>query len=441
MYSVRRASEPRSPPRAFTPLQVEERELSEPLAAVRPAEGPGGAPYAAARVLVRLHTQPIGALDVPLPAGGLEPDALARAIGAALGGQLRRHLAHDALQVPGSLESGVGGAESPRCLDERRAALADPPFATVVVPTRDRPELLCRCLGSVLASDYPERRFEVVVADNAPTGAHTRELVERANDDRVAYLLAPRPGSGSARNAGAARAGGEIVAFVDDDAVVDRHWLAELVAGFRAPGGVACVTGLVVAAELDTWAQQLFEEYGGFSGGFEGAIHDLLAHRADDPLFPYNPGILGSGNNVAFQRAALLELGGYDPCLGNGTPARSGEDWELFLRLFRRGCSAAYRPGAIAYHRHRRGFEELRAQIHDYGIGMAAALTRTVAHEPAAILEIGRRFPRAARYALGARSAKNRNHSGGYPRELRRAELTGLARGPAAYLRSRRASR
>lgn len=431
MYRVRRAAKPQGPPEEFAPLQIEERELSEELAAIHPRPGPGGEPYAAARVLARIHSHPLGTVDVPLPGGGLEAGPLRQAIESRLGGTLSAHLAEDGASA---------GTDEPACLAARRATLAQAPFASVVIPTRDRPELLRRCLDSVLGSAYPRERFEVVIADNAPTDARARELVEevRAGDERVSYLVAPRPGSGSARNDGAARARGQIVAFVDDDALVDRHWLTELVTGFGTDDDIACVTGLVIASELDTWAQMLFEEYGGFGKGFRDAVYDLGARRPGHAMFPFNPGMLGSGNNVAFRRAALLELGGYDPCLGNGTRTRSAEDWELFLRLFRDGRAAAYRPGAIGHHRHRRELAELRDQIHDYGVGIGAALARTVAHDPAAAGEIGRRLPRAARYLLGSGSSKNRNQSASYPRALRRAELAGLARGPLAYVRSRR---
>ena len=71
MYSVRRASDPQSPPPAFTPLQIEQRELSEALPGIVPREGPGGRPYAAARVLVRLHSRPLGTVDLPIPADEL----------------------------------------------------------------------------------------------------------------------------------------------------------------------------------------------------------------------------------------------------------------------------------------------------------------------------------------------------------------------------------
>jgi glycosyltransferase involved in cell wall biosynthesis len=421
MYSVPRATHSPSPPRGFTPLQVEQREVSGGVEAIEPRAGPGGEPYTAARVLVRIHSQPLGTVDVSLPAGA---EALRAAIEDGLGDAIAGHRAAD------------GDEAAPACLAGRRAVLADPPLASVVIPTRDRPELLSRCLRTVLACEYPAERLEVVVADNAPSDSRTRELVD-GSGERVRHLLAERPGSAAARNAGARAARGVIVAFVDDDAEVDRHWLAELAAGFRAAPDVACVTGLVVPAELDTPAQQLFEEYGGFVAGYRGAVLDTRSHRPEDPLFPFNPGILGSGNNVAFRRETLLALGGYDELLGNGTPARAGEDWELFLRLFRQGRTAVYRPAAIVHHGHRRGYEELRAQIRDYGVGMAAAITRTVVNEPAAALELARRVPRVAHYVLSARSPKNRSRGPDYPAGLRRAELAGLALGPFAYARSR----
>lgn len=415
MYSVRRASDPSPPPGAFTPLQVEQRDLAGKLDPIEPREGPGGRPYAAARVLVRAGADPIGTVDVALPADERAlRDAVERAFGPELGAR-------------------------PAADEPRRAAA---PFVSVVIPTRERPESLARSLDAVLACDYPEDRFEVIVADNAPGDGRTREFVEgdHGGDGRVSHVVVERPGSASARNDGAARARGEIVAFVDDDALADRRWLAELVAGFEVADGVDCVTGLVLPAELDTWPQQLFEEYGGFGAGFEQAVYER-GSTAAGPLFPFTPGVLGSGNNVAFRRASLLALGGYDECLGNGTPARAGEDWELFLRLLRAGCKAVYRPAAIVHHHDRREYGELRAQLHDYGVGLAAAVTRTVAHDPRAALELARRLPRAAHHLLAGGSAKNRARSEAFPADLRRAELAGLARGPFAYLRSRRGRR
>ncbi|HEX8646251.1 MAG TPA: glycosyltransferase [Thermoleophilaceae bacterium] len=413
-----RASHLRPPP-GFTPIQVDQVDLRRGLDPIEPRRGPGGRPYEVARVLVRAGARPLGTIDVELPA---DERALGAAVERAFGAAVQRAF------------GAAPGGSSP-------ASAAALPPASVVIPTRNRPEALARSLAAVLACDYPADRLEVIVADNVPSDARTRELVQREHggDDRVGYVLVERSGSAAARNDGAARARGEIVAFIDDDAIADRRWLAELAGGFGVAEGVACVTGLVMPAELDTWPQQLFQEYGGFGAGFEETVYERGTGGAS-PLFPFNPGVLGSGNNIAFRRAALLELGGYDEVLGNGTPTRAGEDWELMLRVLRCRRTAVYRPSAIVHHPDRCDYEALRAQLHDYGVGLGAAVTRTVAHDPRAALELARRLPRAGHHLLAAGSAKNRQRTAGFPRDLRRAELTGLARGPLAYVRSRRAA-
>ncbi|PRC62799.1 glycosyl transferase family 2, partial [Mycobacterium sp. ITM-2017-0098] len=65
----------------------------------------------------------------------------------------------------------------------------------------------------------------------------------------------PRPGLSRARNTGLSAATGEVVAFTDDDVVVDRHWLSAIARGFSRGPAVSCVSGIVAAAELRTPAQ------------------------------------------------------------------------------------------------------------------------------------------------------------------------------------------
>lgn len=110
---------------------------------------------------------------------------------------------------------------------------------TVVICTRDRPQLLATALDAVLALDYPD--FDVVVVDNASATSETRDHVQGHADPRVRLVCEPNPGVARARNTGLRAATGDIVAFVDDDAVVDRYWLTALMAGFDRAGSVGCV--------------------------------------------------------------------------------------------------------------------------------------------------------------------------------------------------------
>ena len=79
----------------------------------------------------------------------------------------------------------------------------------------------------------------------------------------------------------------------------------KLAQGFAATDNVGCVTGLTLPLEIETAAQMWFEQYAGFSKGFERRIFDMGEHRPKSSLYPYHAGMFGSGNNMAFRAAAL----------------------------------------------------------------------------------------------------------------------------------------
>jgi GT2 family glycosyltransferase len=303
-----------------------------------------------------------------------------------------------------------------------------------VIPTRDRPDALDRCLASVANLDYPP--FEVLVVDNASSSGRTREVVEAWSDRHpsIFYLREDRPGSSRARNAGIWQARTPIVAFTDDDVEVDRHWLRHIAAAFSQEG-VVCATGLVWPASLDSAAEQWFEEYGGFGKGCEPRLWDLDQHRGAGPLYPYTVGAYGSGNNVAFSTDFLLRVGGYDSALGPGTAARAGEDLDLFLRAILSGHRIAYSPSAIVVHHHRTDPRALRAQLAAYGIGISAVLSKWAMRDPSDVL---RRIPEGTRTLVSRSSDKNAGKKPTYPGRLQLAEWGGMVRGPAAYWRSSR---
>jgi len=393
------------------PQRVLEVHLDEPLPRVQAVDG--GRRYASARVLVRLHRHPLGVVELDLSDGVVSAERLEREVRAVLGDVVDEHLAADVLAPPCAYD----------------VTLARRPFVSVVIATRDRSQLLDACLRSVLAGSYEE--CEVLVVDNAPRDAATRRLVENAGDARVRYRVEPRPGVGVARNHGLARARGEIVAFLDDDLVVDRDWLRATVGGFQVTPGVACVTALIMPVELETPAQQWLEEYGGFDKGFRRRIFDLGEHRLPDRLYPYSAGIFGSGASMAFETSRLQALGGFDPRL-----ATAGEDLDLFLKVLFAGGRIVYEPAALVWHRHPREYDALRRTMFNYGAGLSGLMTKWSLSRPATAAAIAARLPAAARLALDPRSRKNAKKGRGYPKELSRRELTGLALGPGLYLRT-----
>ncbi|HEU5004405.1 MAG TPA: glycosyltransferase [Actinomycetota bacterium] len=419
------------------PARVLDVELSEPLPTLDPG-APGDTAARSALVLVRLHGVPLGTLEIDLAQGPVPPAALAEAAWAELRGPLLGHLAHDGLDPVESLGTrglvtGTAGGTRPPC---QRHPDAEFPFASVVISTHERPGPVCECVASVLAADYPS--LEVIVVDNAPSSSATRDAIaERfGNDPRVAYVVETTPGASAGRNRGLREATGGVVAFLDDDVVVDRLWLRSLVLGFQAAPGVACVTGMILPAELETPAQIWIEEFGGFDKGYEQQVFDLGEYAPDDPLYPYSVGRFGSGASAAFDPAILRALGGFDTSLGPATPAKGGEDLDAFLRIVLAGHRLVYEPRSLVRHRHRREYDDLRRTVRGYGIGLASVLTKTMATSGHR-LDMLRRIPRGALYFLNPGSAKNDKKTSTFPRQLTLTEMGGVLLGPWCYLRSR----
>jgi GT2 family glycosyltransferase len=307
----------------------------------------------------------------------------------------------------------------------------------VVVATRHRPESLERCLRSLVALEHAS--FGIVVVDNGPT-AETERTVGRFDSAEipVRYLAEPRPGASRARNLGLTAASADLIAVTDDDVVVDGAWLTELCEGFTRAPGVACVTGLVLPARLDSDAQMWFETWGGFNKGYEPRLFDRQAPPDAGPLYPYCPGLYGSGNNVAFRAEVLRQLGGYDVALGPGTPARAGEELDLFFSIITGGHRIAYQPSALVWHHHRATDAELATQLRDYGTGLSALMTKWATKSPSHAWALGRRLPVGARQAWRHRGTPGEQP---IPARLRRAEWQGMLSGPAALWAGRRRQR
>ena len=427
------------------PIRVIDLEISLPIADVlrdrdldRPARG--------VRAITRLHGVPIGLVDSRFVDTDLSGDDLADLIARELNDAIDGHLREDGCLT-------VAGPDAPPAIDRRRPSERwtsvaegstavptcrvrariepDAPRLSLVIPTRDRPERVLACIGSAIATGYPG--LEILVVDNAPSSDATELAIAAAGLAGVRYLRESRPGTSRARNLGLREAGGEIVAFLDDDVLVDPGWAAALVKGFASDRRVACVTGPIVAAELETEAQVLIEEYGGFDKGFARRVLDPAHPPAGAPLFPYTAGTLGSGANMAFRREAILALGGFDVALGGGTASRGGEDLAAFLGILLMGSRLAYEPAMFVRHYHHRSYARLRRVLFGYGMGLGAYLARTVAVDPRQLHEIARRLPLGVAYLFDPRSPKNAKRRPDYPRQLTVRELLGIAVGPIAY--------
>ena len=408
------------------PFKVLDIELRYPLEDLLGLSG-----YDAVCALVRVHSKPLGYVTIPLTNGFCPASVVHKTIieqqGVALA---RRALLDKLLTTPGSAQP---------CASPMRSSLQQAdypwPLVTVAVCTRDRPTSLADCLAALRSLDYPA--LDLLVIDNAPSTPATAHLVQR-HYPHVRYVGEPIPGLNWARNRAIAEARGDILAYTDDDVIVDADWVRALARVFAEQPEVMAVTGLVVPYELETEAQQLFERYGGFGRGFEPRTYRVDRDGRTPDLFHLHPGKFGTGANMAYRRSVFAHIGPFDPALDVGTVTNGGGDLEMFFRVLQAGHALAYEPSALVRHRHRRDYAQLRSQITDFGVGFYAYLVRTGIAYPHLRFAI-------TRFACGWLWRRNVRRlltslirPWPFPRDLIVAELWGSLRGLGRYPKARR---
>jgi glycosyltransferase involved in cell wall biosynthesis len=204
------------------------------------------------------------------------------------------------------------------------------PTCTVIIPTLDRPRALAACLDGLAALDYPSQRLQVVVVDDGSRVPITIDdatrrtlLVDLTRHERAA-------GPAAARNAGAERAAGELLAFIDDDCVPRPDWLRRLAERWATgpERGVGGHTRNAFASNLCSSAAQLIIDIGYLQNNHGDA---------DRRWF--------TTNNLAVAADDFRALGGFD------TVYRTAEDRDFCSRWAESGRRLAYEPAAIVEHR------------------------------------------------------------------------------------------
>jgi GT2 family glycosyltransferase len=224
------------------------------------------------------------------------------------------------------------------------------PRFSVIVPSRDRPEALERCLKALALLDYPHDDFEVVVVDNR-SKTPPSELVERFSARlRVRLLEESRPGPAAARNAGAAAAEGRLLAFTDDDCEPAPGWLVNLERRLTSDS-----SSLVGGSILNALPRNPY------SCASQAVMDAVYEHYNSTPTAAR---FLVS-NNMALPAALFRELGGFDTSF----PRAGGEDREFCYRCERQGTPMIYAPDAVVAHAHHLTLRSLWQQHFRYGRG------------------------------------------------------------------------
>jgi GT2 family glycosyltransferase len=279
--------------------------------------------------------------------------------------------------------------------------MTDAPSLSVVIASHGRPRALRRCLIALSQSSL-DALEAVVVADSEGLEA----VAQLPFADRIKTVLQAEANISQARNDGIARAAGEVVAFLDDDAVPEPTWAAAIVSAFAASAGLSAVTGPVLGRNGISlqWGPVVVDRRG----------RDIPVEAGTMP--PQGTVLKLHGTNMAVRRAALELVGGFDPAFRYFL-----DDTDLARRLAAEGMGAQWLDRAQVHHAfaasERRTADRVPLSLHDIGASTAVFLRK---HAPDEMDNALRRlvddqrirlFRFVRRRKLGARDVERLMHS------------------------------
>lgn len=217
---------------------------------------------------------------------------------------------------------------------------SDFPKISVVVCSYNGSQTIRETLEALQKIEYPN--FEVIVVNDGSTDL----LAEIVGEYPFKLINTPNRGLSSARNTGMLAATGEIVAYIDDDAYPDAHWLQYLAHAF-AISNHAGIGGPNIAPKGDGMIAESVANAPG------GPTHVLTA----DQIAEHIPGC-----NMAFRRDALLAVGGFDPIFRT-----AGDDVDLCWKIQAAGETIGFHPSAVVWHHRRNSVKAYWKQQKGYG--------------------------------------------------------------------------
>ncbi len=230
---------------------------------------------------------------------------------------------------------------------------------SVVIPFYNAGRTLDLCLNALAAQSLPP--LEVIMVDNNSkdgSGEIAKQFAMK-HSDTFHYFFESRQGPSFARNCGAERAKGDIVAFTDADCISDRHWLSNLSDGFKEPR-IGAVAGRVVAFGTAS----IFDKF-----------HAMFTMRGSSERRRFKEFTLLRGGfptaNLGVRREVFNRIEGFDESM-----KIYSEDYDLCARVYEAGFAIEYIPEALIFHKHRNTLEGTWRQSFGFGTGHAVLLEK-----------------------------------------------------------------
>ncbi len=214
---------------------------------------------------------------------------------------------------------------------------------SVILPTKDRGPAIAETIESLIALNFPPDDWEILIVDNLSNPENQKHLrsFQASYPDLIRYEREEKLGLCNARNCGIDRSQGEILVFLDDDAIVPKHWLQNIVKYFDADVNVYALGGKVIAKYTSPAPAWIDDRLGLYISSFDrGEVVEKLRYN-DYPR----------GANMAFRRDAFRKCGYFLDCFDRkGNSLMSYGDIEMCYRVDKAGYDVLYIPDAEVLH-------------------------------------------------------------------------------------------
>ncbi|SRR6266567_1530553 len=209
---------------------------------------------------------------------------------------------------------------------------------SIIIITYNRPFLLKHCVERVLAQPYPHK--EIIVVDSS-SNDESEQVVAQYPEVISVRLHGQRNNMPQARNTGMASSSGDIIAFIDDDAMVEPGWLDALVDTYRDKT-VGATGGRIIATPEPYCDQATGSPNLSIGPSGRAIIENLGSFSTNQVEVDWL-----AGCNMSFRRKALEQVGGFDLAY---TLTNAREDMDSSFRVKRAGWRIVFNPAMAVVH-------------------------------------------------------------------------------------------
>lgn len=233
---------------------------------------------------------------------------------------------------------------------------------SILLATKDREEMVKRCVLSLINSSTPGLNFEILVLDQSNNSKN------EFYDSRVHIIKLNKLGKCNALNTGVSLCKYEHITVIDDDCIVESNWISKMYLSIKNLNTKHIITGKVIAGEVEPDAEL-------------SVLHDDINERQIYKKEFITPIFKLSGCNFGFNKKDFSIIGSFNVEFGPGSPFKSSDDNEWCYRaLHNHGYSLVYDPEVIVIHRSWRNLDEQSKQFSDYGYASGAFFCYILKH-------------------------------------------------------------